>query len=44
MKAAFTALVFVLAAAASACNTVKGAGQDVEKVGEGVQDVAKDAK
>lgn len=44
MKAAFTALVFVLATAASACNTVQGAAQDVEKVGESVQDAANDAK
>lgn len=27
----------------SACNTVKGAGQDVQKAGEKVEDAAKDA-
>lgn len=26
----------------TACNTVKGAGQDVQKVGEKVEDAAKD--
>jgi len=28
----------------SACNTVKGAGQDVQKVGEKVEDKAQDCK
>ena len=38
-------LVMVLAAAGlmatAACNTIRGAGQDVEKAGEVVQDAAK---
>ena len=32
------------AAAVSACNTVEGAGKDVERGGEKVQDAAKDVK
>lgn len=28
----------------SACNTIKGAGKDIEKTGEVIQDTAEDAK
>lgn len=41
-------LIILLAAAASlsvaACNTVKGAGQDVSAAGRAVSDTAQDAK
>ncbi len=41
--------IFVMAAAAivlstAACNTVEGAGQDVQKAGDAVSDAARDAK
>ena len=39
-RAAAAALVATVLAAA-ACNTVHGAGKDVEKAGEAVQDAAK---
>jgi entericidin B len=44
MKLTFAALTFLLAAAAAACNTVEGAGQDVQAVGNAVEDAADDAK
>jgi predicted small secreted protein len=44
MKAAFAALAFLLAAAAAACNTVEGVGQDVSAAGKAVEDAADDAK
>jgi predicted small secreted protein len=44
MKIAFAAIVFALAAAASACNTVEGAGKDVKAAGNAIQDTAQDAK
>ena len=44
MKIAFAALAFAIAAAAAACNTVEGAGQDVQAVGGAVEDAADDAK
>ena len=44
MKLTFAALVFMLAAAATACNTVEGAGQDVKAAGAAVEDAADDAK
>lgn len=44
MKLTFAALTFLLAAAAAACNTVEGAGQDVQAVGSAVEDAADDAK
>jgi predicted small secreted protein len=43
-----TALMFSLVClaglAATGCNTVRGVGEDVEKVGEEVQEAAEDAK
>lgn len=44
MKIAFMAFALLLTTAAAACNTVEGAGKDVEAVGDGVQDAAQDAK
>jgi len=44
MKIAFMAFALLLSTAAAACNTVEGAGKDVEAVGDGVQDAAQDAK
>ena len=44
MKLTFAALAFMLAAAAAACNTVEGAGQDVKAAGAAVEDAADDAK
>lgn len=39
-SATFTALLFGLAA----CNTIEGAGKDVEVVGEETQEAARDVK
>jgi predicted small secreted protein len=44
MKLAFAALAFLLAAAAAACNTVEGIGQDAQAAGQAVEDAAEDAK
>jgi predicted small secreted protein len=44
MKIAFAAIAFMLAAAAAACNTVEGAGQDVKAAGGALEDAADDAK
>ena len=44
MKLTFAALAFMLAAAAAACNTVEGAGQDVKAAGAAVEEAADDAK
>ncbi len=43
MKTAFAALVLLLSAAVSACNTVEGAGKDIEAAGDAIQDTADDA-
>lgn len=43
MKTAFAALTFLLAAAASACNTVEGAGKDIEATGSAIEEAADDA-
>lgn len=37
-------LVLFAAASVSACNTVEGAGKDVEKVGEKIEGAAQDCK
>ena len=37
-------LVITSAFALSACNTIQGAGKDIEKTGEVIQDTAEDAK
>jgi predicted small secreted protein len=44
MKLTFAALAFMLAAAAAACNTVEGVGQDAQAAGQAVEDAADDAK
>jgi predicted small secreted protein len=44
MKTAFAALAFLLAAAAAACNTVQGVGEDVSAAGDAIDDAAEDAK
>ena len=44
MKLAFAAMAFMLAAAAAACNTVEGVGQDAQAAGAAVEDAADDAK
>lgn len=44
MKTAFAALTFLLAATAAACNTVEGAGQDIEATGSAIEEAADDAK
>ena len=43
MKASFAALAFLLAAAAAACNTVEGVGEDVTAAGQAVDNAAEDA-
>ncbi|MDZ4762826.1 MAG: entericidin A/B family lipoprotein [Alphaproteobacteria bacterium] len=43
MKLTFAALTFMLAALA-ACNTIEGAGQDIETVGDEIEETANDAK
>ena len=37
-------LVIIAALTLSACNTIQGAGKDIEKSGEVIQDKAQDAK
>jgi predicted small secreted protein len=44
MKLAFAALAFLLSAAAAACNTVEGVGEDVRAVGDAVDETAEDAQ
>ena len=44
MKLTFAAIAFMLAAAAAACNTVEGVGQDAQAAGQAVEDAADDAK
>tara|TARA_R110002073_G_C9267734_1_gene563993 strand:+ start:235 stop:423 length:189 start_codon:yes stop_codon:yes gene_type:complete len=36
----FAALVFVMTAAVSGCNTTQGFGQDVEEAGDAIEDAA----
>lgn len=44
MKVTFAAIAFLLAAAAAACNTVEGVGEDVSAAGNAVDQAAEDAK
>ncbi len=37
----FTLVAIILATQLSACNTVKGLGQDIQKAGEKIEDVTK---
>ncbi len=43
MKIAYAAFAFLLAAAAAACNTIEGAGRDIQSGGEAIEDAAQDA-
>lgn len=43
-KLMLIALLAALVPAVSACNTVKGAGKDVEKAGEGIQNGAENVQ
>lgn len=42
MKLTLAAIAFILATAATACNTVEGAGKDVKAAGAAVEETAKD--
>lgn len=44
MKTTLAAIAFLLAASATACNTVEGVGQDVQAAGSAVEDAADDNK
>ncbi|MEQ8328248.1 entericidin A/B family lipoprotein [Parvibaculum sp.] len=44
MTKIFTAVVLLLGFGLAACNTIEGAGQDIENTGEAVQDTANEAK
>lgn len=41
MKTIASAIAFMLCMALTACNTVKGVGQDIQKAGEKIEDAAK---
>ena len=41
MKAAATLLALSLALGLAGCNTVRGAGQDIQKAGSAIEDAAK---
>lgn len=41
MKTLLVAIASTLIVILSGCNTVKGAGQDIQKVGEKIEDAAK---
>lgn len=44
MRKAFLLAILTASMAVAACNTVAGAGEDVESVGGAVKDTANDAK
>lgn len=44
MRKVFLMAILAAGLAVSACNTVSGAGRDVESAGEAVTDAAEDAK
>ncbi|MBO6677657.1 entericidin A/B family lipoprotein [Parvibaculum sp.] len=44
MTKIFTAVALLLGFGLAACNTIEGAGQDIENTGEAVQDTANEAK
>ena len=44
MKTLLLALVMAASAIAAGCNTIEGAGRDLERGGEKVQDTARDVK
>ncbi len=39
-KMLWVMMIGLLAAALGACNTMKGAGEDIERAGEGIKDAA----
>ena len=41
MKTLISTLIFGFCFALTGCNTVKGVGQDIQKAGEKIEDVAK---
>ena len=43
MKITFAAIAFILATAVTACNTVEGAGKDIQAAGTAVEETAEDA-
>lgn len=43
MKQILTLLFLALAGAVSACNTIEGAGEDIQEGGEAIEDTARDA-
>ena len=43
LRAAFLAMLVLMSVGLTACNTVEGAGKDVEAAGEEIQDAADDA-
>ncbi len=44
MKITFAAFAFLLAVAATACNTIEGVGQDAQAAGQAVENAADDNK
>jgi predicted small secreted protein len=44
MNKMLTLLALLLAIGTTACNTVEGAGEDIEAAGEAIEDAAEDAK
>ena len=44
MKTLLMTLVMAMAATLAGCNTIEGAGRDLERGGEKVQDTARDVK
>ena len=44
MKAAFTLILSVFGLAMAGCNTVEGAGEDIESAGEAIDESAEDAR
>jgi predicted small secreted protein len=44
MRKIFLMAAFAVGLTVAACNTMQGAGQDVQEAGKAVEDTAKDAK
>jgi predicted small secreted protein len=44
MKIWFSTLLLAAASLLAGCNTIEGAGRDIERGGEAVQDTARDVK
>ncbi len=43
-KPILVAFLFTLSSLVSACSTIEGAGKDIEKGGEAIQDISNDVK